>query len=186
MHPTIYCYDDANSVLSQSKISSQYPFPMYVSLCPPSTSFHRNFPPPFSRSSLSCVICAGGTSSSRLPDIMSSGVVLGTLVRARCESQRSVSKTGKTIFGIWGRTEGMSDSSEWNVFSIMIPDTSGSQLLFWVGSRTTYKVGMVRAGPQAYCAADGLPIELDRSAGTQVLATRCRIWDIRSVSSSPG
>jgi hypothetical protein len=26
-------------------------------------------------------------------------------------------------FGIWGKTFGISDSSEWNVFSIMIPDT---------------------------------------------------------------
>ena len=54
--------------------SSQDPAARKVSLCSPSNSLNRTFPLFSSLSAFSCCICAGGTSMSLFPDIMSTGV----------------------------------------------------------------------------------------------------------------
>jgi hypothetical protein len=58
--------------------------------------------------------------------------------------------------GIWGRIQGTSDSREWKVFSMIIPETYHQRK----SVQLAYEVRMIRPCPETDCSSDRLPVEL--------------------------
>lgn len=154
-------YPSASSFIHEAT-SSQYPFAKNVSLCAPSNSLHRALPSV--RSCLSAFICAGGTSSSRLPERNKIGVVGGMCGSALAASHFSVRRNGSVNLGIWGMMSGTRDESERKVFSMMTPE-SWCHFPFSAGAEVGHQahlLGEFASCVEADCAADRLAVYLHR------------------------